>query len=527
MPRILYVTSALEEWIDVARMMRSQRSWEPVYWVTVRGNRDLVREAFPDCINHWFMDAVRGIPAPELAGLAVPALDVESLTRLRYHQSVAIQMMDRLDSGSAFAYRERLRHYHRLLQYWTAVLDSVAPDLAVFASTPHLVTDYVLYAVCRTRRVHTLILTPTALPHTVMLREDIDSPPLRLESSQPQVHGQDVPRAQAAVEAHLSRLRGDYEDAIPDYMLRVADSHRRPQAYGRHRLSKLLRIDRYPRYARSTIQFIASLPSRQRARREVHGYCYLKIPEVRYEDSWMTHEQIEAYRRTAKVGLARLAQAYRDACSRSAAPADAPYVYMPLHYQPERTTCPEGGDFSRQYLLAHMLSENLPEGWVLRVREHPSQLTTVLAGNQGRSPDDYEDFISLPCVHLVRLGESPFGLIDGARAVVTVSGTAGWEAVVRGKPAVVFGTPWYSRCPGVYRVSTAGALRDVLADIRQGADPSQEAVNTFAVDCWLNGYRADLNRDDSSALSRAANGRGLARALTRFDDELLGGWAAG
>jgi capsule polysaccharide export protein KpsC/LpsZ len=57
-------------------------------------------------------------------------------------------------------------------------------------------------------------------------------------------------------------------------------------------------------------------------------------------------------------------------------------------------------------------------------------------------------------------------LIDNAVAVATVTGTAGWEAINRGTPAITFGSAWYRDAPGVYRIDTYSDLKESMESIR-------------------------------------------------------------
>ena len=38
--------------------------------------------------------------------------------------------------------------------------------------------------------------------------------------------------------------------------------------------------------------------------------------------------------------------------------------------------------------------------------------------------------------------ETNLKLIDKCKAVATITGTSGWEALIRGKPVLHFGYPW-------------------------------------------------------------------------------------
>jgi hypothetical protein len=71
-------------------------------------------------------------------------------------------------------------------------------------------------------------------------------------------------------------------------------------------------------------------------------------------------------------------------------------------------------------------------------------------------------------------------LIGQARAVATVSGSVGWQAMCRGIPALVFGEAWYRSCEGAFRVRNDADARAALASIAAGFRVPHEAVERFA-----------------------------------------------
>jgi hypothetical protein len=160
-------------------------------------------------------------------------------------------------------------------------------------------------------------------------------------------------------------------------------------------------------------------------------------------------------------------------------PLDVPFVYVALHLQPERTTSSLGGVFADQFVLIDTLARSLPPGWTVYVKEHPSQFYPPFCGERGRHADFYRDVSRIPNVALASLSMSSFDLIDCARAVATVTGTVGWEAVIRGTPALVFGSPWYRYCEGVAYVPTRAALSGALARIESGWRPDYRKVRLF------------------------------------------------
>ena len=100
--------------------------------------------------------------------------------------------------------------------------------------------------------------------------------------------------------------------------------------------------------------------------------------------------------------------------------------------------------FVDQILMIETLAAALPEGWVLYVKEHPWQMwNNGLNYSSCRYPGYYKKISRLKNTFLVPIEANTFDLIKNCQAVATVTGTAGWEAVLRLKPAIVFGYAWY------------------------------------------------------------------------------------
>lgn len=155
------------------------------------------------------------------------------------------------------------------------------------------------------------------------------------------------------------------------------------------------------------------------------------------------------------------------------------YIFVPLHYQPEATTVPRGGLFADQIMLIEMLSDHLPKGWKIYVKEHYSQFTNSLWGHQGRTLDYYRQIAGIKNVSIVDINVNSSVLIDHCQAVATVSGTAGWEAIVRGKPCLTFGLAWYAPCEGSFNISSEESLKGAIEAIQNGFCPDERDVDNF------------------------------------------------
>lgn len=84
-----------------------------------------------------------------------------------------------------------------------------------------------------------------------------------------------------------------------------------------------------------------------------------------------------------------------------------------------------------------------------------------------------------PRIRLLPINHSSFELIDRAAAVATVTGSAGWEAVCRGKPVITLGYAWYNGCEGVFYAPRREQCREALARVADGYRVDQEKVRYF------------------------------------------------
>jgi hypothetical protein len=150
------------------------------------------------------------------------------------------------------------------------------------------------------------------------------------------------------------------------------------------------------------------------------------------------------------------------------------FIVFFLHYQPERTTLPEGHGFAQQWLALRNIVAALPPGYKLLVKEHPSTFRYYFHPGF-RNVDFHAQISRLPNTCLVPLNLAPYALIDRAVAVATVTGTVGIEALIRGKPVIVFGAAQYRGQQGVYSVGSMEEVRNVLAQVVSGAKVLGEA----------------------------------------------------
>jgi len=506
MHKTFYIECSLPLWVDVAQRARDRYGIEPVYWTGAPNMAAAVDTVFPNCSFQDNYDAVRCQVLSEYRDLVPPPLDQALLERMAIHERTVLKMMDRMDWGNAFPYGARVEHYHAYLRYWLSVLEAARPDLVVMPVSPHLMYDYVLYALCHDRGIEVLLFRETNMPALLVpmasFREG--SSGLREAYRAQQATGDDGSVISDGAEAHLAALRGDYAAAEPSYMKKQKQI--RKDLERRRNLFRLVYVWRYPMYIRAVKKRIVRPAGRN----------YMLEAGQSPEAAGLSKRRYTRYRRQAAAYKAMLETSYQAHVSPNV-DLETPFVFFALHYQPERTTCPDAGSYAYQYLIAELIVRNLPDGWSLLVKEHPSQFMPHMSGELGRDVGMYERLAALPNTHLVGCNVSSFELADRAQAVATSTGTAGWEAVVRGTPVLCFGYPWYMDCDGVHRIDSSDDCRRALESIAAGSLPDPAKVRAYVAAVEEVGVRGfvDPVRADESGMSDAENAASLAEAIGR------------
>ena len=456
--RVMYAECSGPVWRVIARRLEDRHGWRPVYWLAAPEDAAVVASEFPDAVFHSGVEAARGIPATG-ADWPLPGLDAALLEALAPHESITLHMMDRMDpDGRSFPYDERRRHYHDLLRYWLGVLDRFAPDLVVLSIAPHIVYDYVLYALCRHRGVPTVMFERIGLPGYVYPVAEIDTYPPGLQPDRRAVRETGAkPALSPLFEAYLAAQSAGGEKAMP------ANFEKKLKRYGLARTGRDgyqagLTAELWFEFKRAAYLFrkngFAPVPR-----------TYVKLRGQRPADSHPTTWDLEVRRVRAILTKRRLRRLVHRLAERPV--RDEPHVLLALHYQPERATVPMGGMLGDQALIADILAKSLPEGWWLYVKEHPWQLQGFSRGEMQRSEDFYRRLAALRNTRLMPLSADTGELIASARAVATVTGSVGWQAICQGVPALVFGSAWYRGCEGAFQVrsvSDCKAALDAVAD---------------------------------------------------------------
>ncbi|MDC0969267.1 hypothetical protein OAS37_02240 [Alphaproteobacteria bacterium] len=142
------------------------------------------------------------------------------------------------------------------------------------------------------------------------------------------------------------------------------------------------------------------------------------------------------------------------------------FVYVALHFQPERSTNPEGSHFDEQALMLKIISQSIPEDWCIIVKEHPKQFMYDLRSMHARNIELYKIINKLKNLYFIGQGFVQSELIEKSVITASVAGSVGWESLLKRKPTLVFSQNWHTSCEAskyVYDLSsTKSAIREYI-----------------------------------------------------------------
>ena len=425
-----------------------------------------------DIILHDHYEAWEGKPARAVPENMYTPPGKDLIEKFLKTESLVLTMMDK--KFEYLGVNERRHIYYSMLGYWDGVLEHYRPDVILFPAVPHTVYNFILFNIAKSRGIRTLMFENPWVTDRALTYEDY-------EEGSPTLHR--AVRRNAGKYITLADLAPDLQDyyneqlarrVVPRYM-----THQKGNATGWHGTYRTFvggwQSIRAGRLWKRTRQFV----------RKYVG------PNLRKE--YMKLQRAPDY--------------------------SAKFIYQPLGFQPERNSSPQAGFFVDQILLAETLSAALPPGWEIYIKEHPSQwwIRGGVAYSSNRYRGYYEKLRAIKGVRLVPVETNTFDLIEHCQAVCSYGSTACWEGLLRGKPAINFGFPWYKDMPEVLQVADVSSARAALEKVAAGYTIPEDAGFRYLKSYEESTFRSSMEvlLKKVSPLSPEENIKNLSDAILR------------
>lgn len=315
-----------------------------------------------------------------------------------------------------FSYEDILRITQAYAKQLTAFIEKEKPDF-IFAYQPGALGTLVLYAIAKKRGIPTLTVVPSVTKNLAHVSERYDRLSWVEEKYRENLEKEP---------AHIAR----YEDAKK----MINEFRERPVVYstvysslikhGKMRQFEFL----HPKRWKSSLSYVRLLFSQRHGSGEAFG-DYTSIHPY-----WYIFDRIKRKLRNLR-GVDDLYDEYD---------ANIPFVFFPLHFEPELSILLLSPFDTNQIEIVKRLARSVTAGMYVYVKEHP-QMTPF------RPRSWYEELKKIPNVKLLRPELSSFDIIRASQLVAIITGSAGWEATILGKPVITFGEVFYNALPSVAR----------------------------------------------------------------------------
>ena len=378
----------------------------------------------------------------------------EDVTKVFTHESwpriksVATKLLDRKDFSGTFRNVDRESYIYGKTAEFVQLVRVGAADGFFFPVTPHQVDSYLAWKVSEVLGVPGFFLQPCSIA-------PLQFPKVRLGEEFPipvSLPVADSAIVNAALEHGVVRLGSQSQ---PNYM-RI----QREQDSASQTPHKVIRIFRSARFL-----------------------TRLRFPEAVDFSGWgKVNRLFRSAFQAGSIYLTQraLSQAHDQAIFAQRSrfgfrePKPGDYLYA-LHYEPERTSTPEGGNHLSQFETLIEISGLLPAGRQLWVKEHYSQFSGSLRGFLARSPHFYQ---SLELFDKIRFLPRDYDLraSSGVWALTfTLTGSVALENSFRGLKTGYFGNPWWSGLPGTRKINNESDVRA----LEKSNPPTQSELDGF------------------------------------------------
>ncbi|MCI0566534.1 capsular biosynthesis protein [bacterium] len=464
--------------------------------ITQKGARD-----FPETVFHRTEDGVRLIFPESVNAEGFPPIGADVIEKLSKYESRFFSVLERSVYFN-LPFQEKKHIYYSYVRFWLGMLRRHKPDAVFWSTIPHSGFHYSLYVLLQeiVKDTRCVFLYPILTGDRIMPMGNIEEGGMGLSDALESSAAHDVAASDLSpdIREYYLRMVNPDADLTPPY---VKQGVRRKAFLGVPSMKAVAKHFRNGSFGKAFLSYTGSLFRRVTlisVHEDVRG-IYFKLLSYRWRG--MNAEILREYKEL---------QTEPDFTKK--------FIYVPLHYQPEASTSPLGGVFEDQLLMIETIAASVPDGWFIYVKEHPAQLSPYAAGllPRFRYRGYFRSMAGWKNVRLVPIETPSLKLTDNARAVATVTGTAGLESIMRdNKPALVFGYPFYMHCDGVLRVLNISECKKAIAEVENGYKPDRRKVLSFFAALDKASYRAkdfrSRNYKEDPKLPRAEIVRNITR----------------
>lgn len=437
--------------------------WVPVFILGPERMREWVKENYKSAVFYELMHLRNAQFDYSSIGKTAMPIDGKIIGALSKYESFCLTLMEDT-TGWNFSSKERSRYYYDLLKFCNTIIRHLRPDIFVSWTMPHTVVDYALYQLCKYYGISILFINPAPLfnhgenkYHHINISLEEQSRVFRniYDSDKTYELSDEIKQYFNSV-----RSKKGMEPPYITYFYNNPSKHWNPGFWskGMKECGRLMKLF----FAGRLLQKI-----------DVAWKCN-QLPFESMK-SKMNSLQFILFKERIRWNDKKLKKIYSSFITKP--DFNKKYIYYAAAVQPEAGIW---SVYEDQFLILEILSASIPDDWVIYYKEHPGIFGEGNKASLARNQHYYKKIAMFKNVHMISSEVDTFMLIDSSQAVATPAGTVGWESIVRGIPALIFGHAWYQDCNSIFRIETHQDCIDAIEKIRKGYKPDQLDIEQFA-----------------------------------------------
>ncbi len=446
MKKIFYISCKDFFFIDLAEKLRLKKKWIPVYWTANKEHEEKVLKKFPNTLFEKNIYRVRGY-VPKNQQIDFDSFN-SSIVKLKLNKlkKISAYMLERFNFDNSFTDSEKNDIINHHIKYSDFITEVKKPDIAIFQEIPHYVFDYILYEICKIKKIETLMFSYSNFNGFSYIRKSIFSNPplLKIKKFYKELKFQS--------DYNRIKIKSDTAPKAEEWV-------KKKTQYSSKELSIIIRIQRILKNKKvfwETLKKIFKI-------NDVTSAGYIKLKGKSFLTFPTFFQQFLLMKKTEKFSI-NLQKKYRSLCKKP--DLDKNYVSFFLHYEPERATSPQCGLLYNQIQNIINIGKLLPDNYYLYVKEHyKTFLTHAMMRRQFRKIEDYLEILGNKKIILIDDRYPSIRLIQKTKCVVTGVGTVASEALINLKPVMTFGYSWINAFPHTLSMRSKFKLRESLNKI--------------------------------------------------------------
>ena len=431
-----------EHWFDIAVKLKENKIAEPVLWMGDWHHYKKAKDKFGDKVvkdfdffkfkSHKIIDINYKSNFNDFF-LSTNYLDAKDRT---------LKMMDRIDETSMLSRLDRETIFHQTVLWTLDKIEKQKPDFLISVENPHTHVQYTIFQVCKF--------------YNIPCRNFLSWTYLPVLSVHDTVSGNRLNFSKPINKKYLLKL-SDKIHSIVDNIYEKNDNYSTNH-------TELERLESTTLTWKKD-QIINLLKDTFRK------YISKKNYNEYLEYNPLNPFKISAFKKLKYINKRRqniLKELKKYSNNKFSLKDD--FIYYALHYEPEKSTLPDGGDFHDQLIAILKLRELVPNEIKIYVKEHPSLFLKAVWGYRGRSPLLYRLINEIDNVYIIHHEIKTIDLIKNSLFTSTITGTIGFESAIIGKKSIIFGNSWYKGCPNTISWSPSLSYKEIMENKIQNKD---------------------------------------------------------